>query len=261
MIHHDEPVAELLRLVHVVRRQHERDAALLQPEQAIPDHVPGLRVEARRRLVEEQQLGIVDERARDRQTPLHPARERLHLVAGALGELDEVEQLVDLRLQLAAREPEVAAVDEHVLAHRQLRVERVVLRNDAEPGSDAGAVRVWVETEDAQRPAADRRDAADHPHRRALAGAVRPEEAERLAAPDVEVDSVDRDEVAEPLHEAASVDHCAVLAHGAQPTYAGRTAFLVASTSRAICSISSCSLPNTCSSRSRSHSSTTSRRP
>ena len=88
-----------------------------------------------------------------------------------------------------------------------------------------------------------------------------PEEAERLAAPDVEVDSVDRDEVAEPLQEPAGMDHCAVLAHGAQPTYAGRTAFLVASTSRAIWSISSCSLPNTCSSRSRSHSSTTSRRP
>ena len=48
---------------------------------------------------------------------------------------------------------------------------------------------------------------------------------------------------------------------GAQPTYAGRTAFRVASTSRAIWSISSCSLANTCSSRSRSQSSTTRRRP
>ena len=61
---------------------------------------------------------------------------------------------------------------------------------------------------------ADRRDAADHPHRRALAGAVRAEEAEGLARLDVEVDPVDRDEVAEALDEAARVDHGAVFAHG-----------------------------------------------
>ena len=48
-----------------------------------------------------------------------------------------------------------------------------------------------------------RRDAADHPHRRALPRAVRAEEAERLARADVEVDPVDRDEVAEALDEAA----------------------------------------------------------
>ena len=48
-------------------------------------------------------------------------------------------------------------------------------------------------------PARDRRDAADHPHRRGLAGAVGPEEAERFAGRDVEVDGVDRGELAELL--------------------------------------------------------------
>ena len=61
-VHDDEPVAELLGLVHVVGREHERHAALLQPEEAIPDDVPRLRIEPGRRLVEQQHLGVVDER-------------------------------------------------------------------------------------------------------------------------------------------------------------------------------------------------------
>ena len=262
MVHDDEPVAELLGLVHVVRREHEGHALLLEPEQPVPDHVPRLRVEPGRRLVEQQQVGVVDQRAGDREPPLHAARERLDLVAGALGQLDEVEQLVDPRLQLAPREPEVAAVDEQVLADGQLDVEGVLLRDDAEPGPDLRARRV----------------AGSRPRMRSvppLTGETQPiiRIVELLPAPfgprkpnaspalDVEVDAVDGDEVAEALDEPAGVDHGAVLAHGAQPTYAGRTAFRVASTSRAIWSISSCSLSKTCSSRSRSHSSTTRRRP
>ena len=93
-------------------------------------------------------------------------------------------------------------------------------------------------------PARDRRDAADHPHRRALPRPVRAEEAERLARSHVEVDAVDGDEVAETLHEAAGVDHGAVHAHGSNlPAYTGRTASRVAATSRAIWSTSSASLP------------------
>src|SRR5262249_49667044 len=55
-------------------------------------------------------------------------------------------------------------------------------------------------------PAGGRRDATDHAHRRALARAVRAEEAEPLALVDVEVDSVDSDELAEAFHESTRVD-------------------------------------------------------
>ena len=58
----------------------------------------------------------------------------------------------------------------------------------------------------AQRAAGQRRDAADHPHRRGLAGAVGAEEAERFAGRDVEVDGVDGGELAEPLRQPAGMD-------------------------------------------------------
>jgi len=53
LVHHDESVTQLLGLVHVVRRQDERRAALLEAVQAVPHQVPRLRVEAGRRLVKE----------------------------------------------------------------------------------------------------------------------------------------------------------------------------------------------------------------
>jgi hypothetical protein len=57
LVHHDQAVAELLCLIHVVGRDHQRHAGLLEPEQPVPQHVPGLRVEAGRRLVEEEHVG------------------------------------------------------------------------------------------------------------------------------------------------------------------------------------------------------------
>ena len=93
-VHDDEPVAELLGLVHVVGGQHQRDALLLEPVQPVPQHVAGLRVEAGRRLVEQQQLGLVDQRPGDREPPLHAARQRLDPLVGPVAELHELEQLV-----------------------------------------------------------------------------------------------------------------------------------------------------------------------
>ena len=81
LVHDHEPVAQLLGLVHVVGRQDERHAALLEPVEPVPDQVARLRVEPGRGLVEQQQLGLVDERAGDREAPLHAARERLDQVA------------------------------------------------------------------------------------------------------------------------------------------------------------------------------------
>ena len=56
LVHDHEPIAELLRLVHVVRREDERHALLLEAVEAVPERVPRLRVEAGGRLVEEHQL-------------------------------------------------------------------------------------------------------------------------------------------------------------------------------------------------------------
>ena len=223
-VHDHQPVAELLRLVHVVGGEHERDAVLLEPVQALPEHVPGLRVEAGGGLVEQQHLGLVDQRTCDREPPLHPARKRVDARVAAVAELHELEELLRTPADLGAGQVEVAPVDHEVVPDRELGVEVVLLRHHAEPAADLGAVGGRVEAEHVQHPARDGRNAADHPHRGALARPVGTEEPERLARLDHEVDTVDRDERPEPFGEHASFDERT--GHGRRTYFSGETADL-----------------------------------
>ena len=196
-----------------MRGQDERHALLLQPEEPVPHDVTRLRIEPGRGLVEQQHVRVVHERAGDRQPALHAARKRLDFARSALVQLDELEQPVGACSYLAARQSEVAAVDDQVLAHRQLVVERVLLWNDAQAAANLRAVGDGVQVENAERPRGRRRDAADHAHGRALPRSVRAEKAERFAALHVEVDPVDRDEIAELLQEPAGMDKWRTCAH------------------------------------------------
>ena len=61
--------------------------------------------------------------------------------------------------------------------------------------------------EDGQRPGGGRRDAADHPHRRGLAGAVRARGSRTPRPAGSRIDAVNGREVAEPLHQPPGADH------------------------------------------------------
>ena len=206
MIHDHQPVAQLLRFVHVVGGQDERHALLLEAVEPVPEEMPCLGVEPGGRLVEQQQVGLVDEPPGDDQASLHAPREWLDLVAGALRELDEVEQLPGARPRLRVRQVEVAPVDEQVLLDRELHVQAVLLGHDTEAGADRGAVRGRIQAEHPQRAVGDRRDAADHAHRARLARAVRPQEPERLARRHLEIDGVHGRGRAEALRQGARKD-------------------------------------------------------
>src|SRR5207302_1300422 len=67
---------QLVRLAHVVRRQHDRHPPL-GPEvgDVTADAHGHVRVEAERRLVEKEELGVVHERLGERDTLLEPRRE------------------------------------------------------------------------------------------------------------------------------------------------------------------------------------------
>ena len=146
------------------------------------------------------------ERAPDGEPPLHPTRQRVDEVVAPVGELHELEELLGAPADLGARQVEVAAVDHEVVEDGQLGVEAVLLGHDAEAGPDARAVDRGIEAEDAQL-AARRLDT--QPIIRmvdVLPAPFGPEEAERLTRLDLEVDAVDRDEVAEALGEVRSLD-------------------------------------------------------
>jgi hypothetical protein len=117
-----------------------------------------------------------------------------------------VQQLGRPLTDLGHRHAEVAAVDHQVVPHRELGVEVVLLRDDAQPRADRRPVAARVHAQHPQLAVGDRGDAGDHAHGRRLAGAVGAEEAERLAGLDLEVDAVDRDVLAEALGERLGLD-------------------------------------------------------
>ena len=85
----DDAVGQALGFLHVVRRVEQRLAAALQLFEVVEDGVAALRVDADRRLVEQQDVGIVQQARGEIQPPLHPAAECLHPVARAIGEADQ----------------------------------------------------------------------------------------------------------------------------------------------------------------------------
>ena len=118
-----------------------------------------------------------------------PARElrRPHVGLGA--EVEDVDHLVGPLLGLALGQPEVAAVVDERLAHRQEAVEVRVLLGDPEHPPRLEARRGPAEDQDLALGQPDQvRDRADQGR---LARAVRPQQAEERAGGDLEVEALE----------------------------------------------------------------------
>ena len=175
------------------------------------DGVAALRVDADGGLVEDQHVGIVDERGGDVEAPLHSAAERLRLVAGAVGEADERERRVDALAQQRAGHPVERAEQLEVGGGAEVLVDRELLRNDAD--APLGEVGVLVEGQtrrvgaDEDRAAIGADQAAQHRDGRRLAGAVRAEQADDLAGADRQRQVGDDGAAAVRLAKASGFEH------------------------------------------------------
>src|ERR1035438_2940560 len=176
LVHDDETVAELFGLIHVVRRDDQRDTFSLEPVETIPEQMSRLRVEPRRRFVKDEDLGSIDESTRDSEPSLHSAGEVVDFFVGPLRELREFEQLRGALSNDASGKVEVTTEHLEVVSNGKLKFERVLLRYDAESTADLGSVESWVETKDRNRSTRRLGNRRDHSHRAGLAGPIRSEE-------------------------------------------------------------------------------------
>ena len=202
----DQPVAEPGGLLHVVGREHDTQAAGLELLQPVPDLVTGLGVEPRGRLVQDQQFGAIDEGARQGEPADHAAREIHDFGAAAVGKRKEVEQLVCPGPGLPDRDRKIAGKNQQVLFHGQVRVQRVVLLADPDPGLDLAPVPGDVHLEDADDPPCRRRKPVEHPDGGGFTGAVRSEQPEKLARRHRERDAVNGGQVVEALEKMLDFD-------------------------------------------------------
>jgi hypothetical protein len=186
-----DPVAEPVGFLHVVRDQQDRLPGLVQLAHDLVQSDPALRVEPGRRLVEEQHGRAVHDRARDHQPLRHPAGECIDRLARDVREREPLEQRLGLHGGIGGAHPEVAAVEEKVLADAEAAVEGVVLGDDADELACERGPRDDVGARHPRTPLAGEHPGRQHSCRRGLAGPVGPEQAEDLAAPDGEIEAGD----------------------------------------------------------------------
>ena len=139
-VDHHDVVAHLLHVVEQVRGHQHRDAERAEAGDQGEHLLPAERIEPGRRLVEQDQLGVADERLGELGALAHAGREAADRAEAGLVEADEVE---DVRRPLAGRtgrQPAQLAERGDDVGRRLVERQAVVLGHVAEPGAHADRV-------------------------------------------------------------------------------------------------------------------------
>ena len=171
----DHALAHGLDAEHVVRHEQDRGVLLLQPLRELDALALEGQVADREHFVEDQDLGVQVRRHREREPHVHAAGVALDGRVDELPHPGELDDRVELRGDLLHRHAEDRAVEIDVLAPRQLGVKA---RADLEQGADAAA--------DLRAAGGRRHDPRQDLEQRALARAVHADDADVLAAADIE---------------------------------------------------------------------------
>src|SRR2546426_5957820 len=203
VIHDRDAVAQALGFLHVVGREQHGPAVRAEPADDFPQLPSRLRIQAGRRLIEEQQLGFADERARDGEALLLTARERHDARLALFLQLDEGEHFID-----GVRLPVERSEQREDLADRQLVGELGFLELNAEalaqrPPGGAVAPR---RPQDLDLARVRYRQALEDFNGGGLAGAVGAEQPKTLACADGEGEARHGHDVTEAFRESATVD-------------------------------------------------------
>ena len=167
------------------------------------------RVDRARRFVENQQLRVAEQAACDPEALFHPRRECIEPPVEIVGEVDQAHDLGDTPAQPGAVQAGHRAEVLEVPAGGQPIVEASVVgaaQDDFAPDGERRGSR--IDPVDANRPAVGDDEAGHDPQDRALAGTVRADDPEQLAAAHAERDVVqgnaalDPSDISDPWKEA-----------------------------------------------------------
>ena len=189
-LHDDDAVAQPLHLQHVVRRQQDgRAMGLAIGLEMLPDPVGGIGIERCRRLVQQQQLGLVDQRFRQRHPGLLPGGE---FAIGTVEEIAKIEiggEFLDPLAQIRHRvEP---AEYREILPHREPHRHIDIGAFEIHPAQHVGALLGHRTAQHLDTPRGRQHQPHDHGDGRGLAGAVAAEQPGDAAARDAERHIVD----------------------------------------------------------------------
>ena len=173
---------------------------------AVKDRVARLRVDPDSGFVQKDQRRIVDERGGEVQAALHAARVGHRAMGGTVFELHEPQRPTHACGEGCAAQTVNSAEEFEVFPAGQLVVHRERLRRDTDLPADGG-VGGTPAASDGYPALIGREEAHGQIHRRALSGAVRPQQAEDLALPNLKREAVDSDKGAVALSNVFQDEH------------------------------------------------------
>ncbi|CAM2150331.1 hypothetical protein PT2222_230055 [Paraburkholderia tropica] len=194
-------------LVHEVRGDEDRHLIFARErDQQAPEVVARDRIDARGRFVEDQQLGLVDHRHREREPLAHAERQAVGQRVERVGEVEALDHFVDARRNVGFGHMKQTRVQHQILAHREFAIERKRLRHVAHAAARVEVARIDFVPEQPGFAFGRGQQAREHFHRRRLAAAVRAEKAENLAALNAKAHVIDGHEVAETHRQVFGLD-------------------------------------------------------
>ena len=196
LLHNRQPVAESFRLFHIVGGQHYGGALGAAGGNQLPHGAAGLRVEAGRRLVQDYQFGIVDQRGGQGEPLPLAARQGADAGAGLVGQPHPFQQFA--RRQADGIE---TAQQRQDFGQMEIFVVGRGLQLHPDAAFDGFGVLRQFHTEDAEAAGGGRLQPLGHFQGGGFAGAVGPQQPEHLARRHRERNAVHGGKVAEPLDQ------------------------------------------------------------
>ncbi len=194
--------AQLLELGQDVAADEDRLAQRAQFAEQLAKLDPCPRVEAGGGLVEEQDLGVVDERVRQAEPLLHAARQRLDVLVALVAEVDELEEVADHASSAGRRDAVAASEEVEVLPDLHVVVDPEHVRHEPDDAPHLIGVPGHRPARDLGLPGRRTKERGEHAQDRGLAGAVGPDQPEDLTGLDRQVDAGHRQRAVVPLDQA-----------------------------------------------------------
>ena len=227
---HDDAVGEEQRLLDVMRHQQRGKALALPERDELGLHGDARqRIELAERLVEDQDFGIVHQRARQRDALRHAARKLMRIGVAECRQADEIERRIDA-LPLALQDALRLQPERDIVPDRSPWKQRRVLKHHDARRDAVPLMRIAVL---AQRAGARRLQPRDQPQQGRLAAAGWAEQRDELAGLDAEADivqhrqhgAVDVEGMADALDVERSAGSRSVIAFGKRERYHFTTPF------------------------------------
>ena len=200
----DDCAAHLGNQVQLVAAQQQGNSVGDLLAQDVAEHLGGDGVKPGEWLVEYQQVGFVEKGECQLHSLLVAAGKALHGVGSAVGEAEPLEPGVGGAGRCGGGEAGKSGVVDKVVAHLHPLVHTALGGHVAEALAGDGVDRVALP---ADRPVVDGEQPHDGSHGGGLAGAIRAEEADDLAALNCEADPVERQQRAEPFGDLVDRKH------------------------------------------------------